>query len=158
MGAVKRDRGDAGTTRGFTLIELLIVVAIIGIIAAMAIPNLMNAVDKSKQKRSMSDLRTICTAIESYAVDTANYPYGLTTWPAVRAVVTPYFIKIPPDADGWSNGWEAATSSDGGEYTMVSLGKDGLTSARPGGKTSDFDCDIVFYNGRFFQWPEGTQS
>ena len=158
MVAVKHDRDAAGTIRGFTLIELLIVVAIIGIIAAIAIPNLMNAVDKSKQKRSMSDLRTICTAVESYAVDTANYPYGLTTWPTLRAVVNPYFIKNPPDEDGWSNGWEAVTSSDGGQYTMVSLGKDGFSSARPGGQTNDFDCDIVFYNGSFFQWPEGTQS
>jgi general secretion pathway protein G len=52
--------------KGFTLIELLIVVAIIGIIAAIAIPNLLNAIDRGKQKRTMADLRSIGTAVESY--------------------------------------------------------------------------------------------
>jgi prepilin-type N-terminal cleavage/methylation domain-containing protein len=59
---------------GFTLIELLIVVAIIGIIAAIAIPNLLNAIDRGKQKRSMADMRSIGTAVESYSVDVNFYP------------------------------------------------------------------------------------
>ena len=54
--------------KGFTLIELLIVVAIIGIIAAIAIPNLLNAIDRGKQKRTMADLRSIGTAVEEYAI------------------------------------------------------------------------------------------
>ena len=60
--------------KGFTLIELLIVVAIIGIIVAIAIPNLLNAIQRAKQKRTMGDMRTAGTAAEAYAVDFNRYP------------------------------------------------------------------------------------
>jgi type II secretion system protein G len=149
-----RDEGE----KGFTLIELLIVVAIIGIISAVALPNLLNAIDKSKQKKSMSDLRTIGTAVEAYATDTALYPMSMASWAALKPIVDPYFIRMPPDADGWSNGWDASTASTGSDYTLASYGKDGILGSRPGGQTTDFNCDIVFSHGQFFQWPEGTQS
>ena len=152
------NRRTASSAAGFTLIELLIVVAIIGIIAAIAIPNLLNAVDKGKQKRSMSDLRTVCAAMEAYATDTAAYPKNASNWAVLKPWIDPYFIRQPPDADGWSNGWDGATDANGLNYTVASYGKDGLTSPRGGGMTSDFNCDILFVNGRFFQWPEGSQT
>ncbi|GAB4321590.1 MAG: hypothetical protein Kow0059_16260 [Candidatus Sumerlaeia bacterium] len=60
--------------RGFTLIELLIVVAIIAILAAIAVPNFLEAQTRSKVSRAKADLRTLATALESYAVDNNRYP------------------------------------------------------------------------------------
>ena len=143
---------------GFTLVELLIVVAVIGIIAAIAMPNLLNALDKSKQKKSVSDLRTIASAVEAYATDTACYPRNITTYLGLKAWIDPYFIKHPPDGDGWGNTWDVATAANGSVYTAASFGKDAVLGPRTGGRTGDFNCDIVFSAGQFFQWPEGTQN
>jgi type II secretion system protein G len=59
---------------GFTLIELLIVVAIIAILAAIAVPNFIEAQTRSKVSRAKADMRTMVTAIEAYAVDNNDYP------------------------------------------------------------------------------------
>lgn len=60
--------------KGFTLIELLIVVAIIAILAAIAVPNFLEAQVRSKVSRVKADLRSLATAIESYYVDNNSYP------------------------------------------------------------------------------------
>ncbi len=60
--------------RGFTLIELLIVVAIIAILAAIAIPNFLQAQTRAKVSRCQADMRSIATALESYYVDNNKYP------------------------------------------------------------------------------------
>lgn len=66
--------------RGFTLIELLIVVAIIAILAAIAVPNFLEAQVRAKVARASNDMRTMVTALESYAVDYGAYaPVGGVT-------------------------------------------------------------------------------
>jgi general secretion pathway protein G len=59
---------------GFTLIELLIVVAIIAILAAIAVPNFLEAQVRSKVSRVRSDMRSVVTGLESYRIDNNRYP------------------------------------------------------------------------------------
>ena len=140
--------------KGFTLIELLIVVAIIGIIAAIAIPNLLNAIDRGKQKRTMADLRSIGTAVESYAVDSNVYPVA-TTANALSLVVEPIYIKSMPEEDGW--GYTFQVNSAAVEYTLYSFGKDGTGTDCASLQTSTFADQICFINGQFTRYPEGAQ-
>jgi general secretion pathway protein G len=147
--------------KGFTLIELLIVVAIIGIIAAIAIPNLLNAIDRGKQKRTMADIRSIGTAVESYAVDNNRYPnFGTNALgPAMgTAGLAPIYIKVMPTKDGWNNDWHGDCNTPFAQYTLESYAKDNANGTDVAGQTADFNCDLVFANGQFFAWPQGTQT
>src|SRR2546425_8033575 len=111
---------------GFTLIELLIVVAIIGIIAAIAIPNLLNAIDRSKQKRTMADMRSVGTACEEYSIDNNYYPVATTqgALSVVSGVLQPTYIKVVPLVDGWNFQLQYGTAAGGSAYTVRSLAKD----------------------------------
>ncbi|MBD3265232.1 prepilin-type N-terminal cleavage/methylation domain-containing protein [bacterium] len=80
---------------GFTLIELLIVVAIIGILAAIAVPNFLNAQLRAKIARCKSDLKAIAMAAEQYQLDLNLYPPSHRIW--MLTTPTPYISSIPKD-------------------------------------------------------------
>src|SRR5438093_8432127 len=106
------------TDAGFTLIELLIVVTIIGLIAAMAIPNLISAVDKAKQRKTMGDLRQLGSAVEMYAVDNNNYP-RVGNYSALQPLIQPNYVKTVSGTDGWNHGWVfTGDTSSGSDYTL----------------------------------------
>lgn len=88
--------------RAFTLIELLVVVAVLAILAAIAIPNMLEAQIRSKVSRSRADMRSLATALESYHVDNGRYPPNVVhenVRVAPEMLTTPlaYISSIPHD-------------------------------------------------------------
>lgn len=87
--------------RAFTLIELLIVVAIIAILAAIAVPNFLEAQTRTKVSRVQADMRAIATGMEAYAVDYNRYPIPANalgeeiTDPVGDNTVSPFETKTP---------------------------------------------------------------
>lgn len=146
--------------KGFTLIELLIVVAIIGIIAAVAIPSMLNAIDRGRQKRTMSDMRTLATVLEEYSIDNNHYPLQTSQGSiatTVAGILSGSLSRTVPPSDGWSRDFQYGTTSDASAYTLRSLGKDGVLNGTSG-MTNDFNCDIVLQMGMFTAWPSGIQT
>ncbi len=141
---------------------ILIVLAVVvvgglvcaGIIASIAIPNLLNAIDRGKQKRSMADVRSIGTAVEEFSIDNDRYPTA-ANFEELEPQIEGKYLRQVPNLDGWGNPF--LLESEERSYTLISTGKNGVVDGCEEGKTMRFDADICFRNGKFTQWPEGQQ-
>lgn len=116
-------------TSGFTLIELLIVVAIIGILAAIAVPNFINAQTRAKVAHVKSDFRAISTAQEMYFLDNNNYAPAFK----LNALTSPiaYMSAVPQDV--FPPKWDLGSGGNqgGGPYATVSWYRYVLGSTDP---------------------------
>ncbi len=132
--------------RAFTLIELLIVVAIIGILAAIAVPNFLNAQIRAKVSRAMSDMRNISLALETYRLDNNGYPpwadlhpnhlrYNRLTTPTsyMSSIPTDPFANFvnPSDYETWGTAYDYVDRDPtawGHMFRLNSWGPDGKNS------------------------------
>jgi general secretion pathway protein G len=134
---------------GFSLIELLIVVALIGIIAAIGVPMLMNAIDRAKQRRTMGDMRSLVTANGTYMVDNQQYA------PLLTDLQGDEYLQVVVVDDAWGNPLVYNTNQT--NYTLTSLGKDGAVGPAPPipWVNDPFEPDLIVADGMFTQAPDG---
>ena len=130
--------------RGFTLIEIMVVVVIMGVLAALVVPKLLNRAGESKVAAAKVDISTIMQALKLYKLDNQRYP---TTEQGLQALLTKptsgpaangwkaggYLEKMPKDP--WGNPYQYMAPGVHGEVDVISLGADGT----PGGSGDDAD-------------------
>ena len=130
--------------RGFTLIEILVVVVIIGILAAIVVPRVMDRTGDARQTKARSDIQALSTALNMYRLDNFNYP---GTNQGLEALVSRpggspearnwrnggYIDRIPKDP--WGRDYVYLSPGQRGDFDLYSLGNDG----QPGGEGENAD-------------------
>jgi len=129
-------------TGGFTLIELMVVLVIIGVLAALIVPNVLDRADDSRVTAAKTDVNNLMQALKLYKLDNQRFPSGeqglqsLVSKPTsapVPANWRPYLDKLPNDP--WGNAYHYINPGLHGQVDVLSLGADG----QPGGEGRDAD-------------------
>jgi len=117
---------------GFTLIELLLVIAILGVLAAIIVPKFAGRTEQARTAAAMSDIATFGTALDAYEVDNGSYPKGksglndLITQPRdARNWRGPYLKELRTDPWGNPYNYECPGKNNPSGYDISSMGPDG---------------------------------
>lgn len=131
-------------SRGFTLIELMVVLVILGVLAALIAPKLMDRPDEARKVAAKQDIATLVQALKLYRLDNLRYPTTEQTLQAL--VVKPSLNPVPQNwkaggyldrlpKDPWGHAYLYLSPGRNGEIDVFSLGADG----QPGGEGNDAD-------------------
>ena len=137
-----RNRTRRAAQAGFTLIELMVVLVIIGVLAALIVPNVLDRTDDARATAARTDVNNLVQALKLYKLDNQRYPSAeqgldaLVRKPTAGAVPPnwkPYLDKLP--ADPWGRPYQYVNPGVKGEIDVFSYGADG----QAGGEGKDAD-------------------
>lgn len=145
----RRTRTKTATARGedgFTLMEMLVVLVVIGLIAAVAVPQVMKLLESAKHKAARIQLETLGNSLNAYQLDMGGYPttaQGLPVlWKAAGDLPDwngPYVRREHQLVDPWGRPFIYRSPGTGDPYDLISLGADG----KEGGRGDDADLSAA---------------